>query len=33
MRLNWTDALFGEAVTHFKVQNYKEAEQCITKAL
>lgn len=33
LKLNWTDALFGEAVTHFKIKNYGEAERCILKAL
>ena len=33
MKLNWTDALFGEAVTHFKTQNFVEAERCISKAI
>jgi tetratricopeptide (TPR) repeat protein len=33
LKQNWTDALFGEAVTHFKLRNYTEAEACIVKAL
>lgn len=32
MKLNWTDALFGEAVATFKLRRFKDAARCIEKA-
>lgn len=33
VRPRWTDALFGEAVSHFKGQDFKSAKRCIKKAI
>lgn len=32
VKLNWTDALFGEAVATFKLRRFKDAARCIEKA-
>jgi len=33
VRPNWTDAVFGEALTHFKLKNFKKAKKCVELAL
>jgi len=33
IRPRWTDALFGEAVTHFKLGEFKRAKKCIKLAI
>ena len=33
IKARWADALFGEAVCHFKVQAYKDAKRCVKKAI
>jgi hypothetical protein len=32
VKQNWSDALFGEAVTHFKLKRFRDAAKCIEKA-
>ena len=33
VRPRWCDALFGEAVSHFKMQDFKSAKRCIKRAI
>ena len=33
MRPNWTDAVFGEALTHFKLKDFKRAKRCVDQAI
>ena len=30
---NWTDAVFGETLAHFKLKQFKEARKCVELAL
>jgi len=33
MKLNWSDALYGQSIAHFKLKQYSAAERCAVKAV